>query len=86
MMVGDTKGNTGEQFRCSYHAWTFHHDGASMGGGQIIGEVKAAGGLAQWRAGPVPAQNTMAPAGGHAWRVWTPAAAEAFKRISASAR
>ena len=27
MICGDTKGNTGEQFRCSYHAWTFHHDG-----------------------------------------------------------
>ena len=27
MIVGDTKGNTGDQFRCSYHAWTFHHDG-----------------------------------------------------------
>ena len=21
------KGNTGDQFRCSYHAWTFQHDG-----------------------------------------------------------
>jgi phenylpropionate dioxygenase-like ring-hydroxylating dioxygenase large terminal subunit len=27
MICGDVKGNTGEQFRCSYHAWTFHHDG-----------------------------------------------------------
>ena len=27
MMVGDRHGNTGEFFRCSYHAWTFHHDG-----------------------------------------------------------
>jgi len=27
MIVGDRKGNTGDQFRCSYHAWTFHHDG-----------------------------------------------------------
>ena len=27
MMCGDRHGNTGEQFRCSYHAWTFHHDG-----------------------------------------------------------
>src|SRR3954463_2636582 len=27
MMCGDMKGNTGEFFRCSYHAWTFHHDG-----------------------------------------------------------
>src|SRR5260370_1299905 len=27
MICGDTKGNTGEFFRCSYHAWTFHHDG-----------------------------------------------------------
>jgi len=27
MIAGDTKGNTGEFFRCSYHAWTFHHDG-----------------------------------------------------------
>jgi phenylpropionate dioxygenase-like ring-hydroxylating dioxygenase large terminal subunit len=27
MMVGDRSGNTGEFFRCSYHAWTFHHDG-----------------------------------------------------------
>ncbi|MBM3355508.1 MAG: Rieske 2Fe-2S domain-containing protein, partial [Betaproteobacteria bacterium] len=27
MICGDMKGNTGEQFRCSYHAWTFHHDG-----------------------------------------------------------
>ncbi|MGH9576804.1 MAG: Rieske 2Fe-2S domain-containing protein, partial [Terriglobales bacterium] len=28
MICGDRKGNTGEFFRCSYHAWTFHHDGA----------------------------------------------------------
>src|SRR5438034_790956 len=27
MMCGDRKGNTGEFFRCSYHAWTFKHDG-----------------------------------------------------------
>jgi phenylpropionate dioxygenase-like ring-hydroxylating dioxygenase large terminal subunit len=27
MMCGDRRGNTGEFFRCSYHAWTFHHDG-----------------------------------------------------------
>lgn len=27
MLCGDRKGNTGEFFRCSYHAWTFHHDG-----------------------------------------------------------
>ena len=27
MIAGDRKGNTGEFFRCSYHAWTFHHDG-----------------------------------------------------------
>ena len=27
MICGDTKGNTGEHFRCSYHAWTFQHDG-----------------------------------------------------------
>src|SRR5258706_11695107 len=27
MICGDTKGNPGEFFRCSYHAWTFHHDG-----------------------------------------------------------
>src|SRR5512147_1524465 len=27
MICGDMKGNTGEQFRCSYHAWTFQHDG-----------------------------------------------------------
>ena len=27
MMVGDRYGNSGEFFRCSYHAWTFHHDG-----------------------------------------------------------
>ena len=27
MICGDTRGNTGEFFRCSYHAWTFHHDG-----------------------------------------------------------
>ena len=106
-----------------------------MGDGRIIGEIKAAGGLTQWRPGPVPAkvdgdnvareewrlaqswignpgrardvwlicgdqdsfypaaqmiapllpaQNTMAPAGGHAWRVWTPAAAEVFKRLGAA--
>ena len=28
MMCGDRHGNTGEFFRCSYHAWTFRHDGA----------------------------------------------------------
>ena len=27
MMCGDRNGNAGEFFRCSYHAWTFHHDG-----------------------------------------------------------
>jgi len=27
MMVGDRHGSSGEFFRCSYHAWTFHHDG-----------------------------------------------------------
>jgi phenylpropionate dioxygenase-like ring-hydroxylating dioxygenase large terminal subunit len=27
MMVGDRCGNAGEFFRCSYHAWTFRHDG-----------------------------------------------------------
>jgi phenylpropionate dioxygenase-like ring-hydroxylating dioxygenase large terminal subunit len=27
MMCGDRSGNAGEFFRCSYHAWTFHHDG-----------------------------------------------------------
>src|SRR5262245_54970220 len=27
MMVGDRHGNAGEFFRCSYHAWTFNHDG-----------------------------------------------------------
>ena len=27
MMCGDRHGNTGEFFRCSYHSWTFHHDG-----------------------------------------------------------
>ncbi|HZO03670.1 MAG TPA: Rieske 2Fe-2S domain-containing protein [Burkholderiales bacterium] len=27
MMVGDRHGNAGEFFRCSYHAWTFRHDG-----------------------------------------------------------
>jgi phenylpropionate dioxygenase-like ring-hydroxylating dioxygenase large terminal subunit len=27
MMCGDRYGNTGEFFRCSYHAWTFKHDG-----------------------------------------------------------
>jgi hypothetical protein len=106
-----------------------------MGDGKIIGEIKAAGGLAQWRPGPVPAkvdgdnvareewrlaqswlanagrardvwlicgdqdsfypaalmiapllpaQNTLSRAGGHAWRVWTPAAAEVFKRLGAA--
>jgi len=28
MICGDHAGNTGEFFRCSYHAWTFHHDGS----------------------------------------------------------
>ena len=28
MMCGDRHGNTGEFFRCSYHAWTFKHDGS----------------------------------------------------------
>ncbi|MFL6572034.1 MAG: aromatic ring-hydroxylating dioxygenase subunit alpha [Burkholderiales bacterium] len=28
MMVGDRHGSSGEFFRCSYHAWTFHHDGS----------------------------------------------------------
>ena len=28
MLCGDRHGNTGEFFRCSYHSWTFHHDGA----------------------------------------------------------
>jgi phenylpropionate dioxygenase-like ring-hydroxylating dioxygenase large terminal subunit len=28
MLCGDQRGNTGEFFRCSYHAWTFQHDGA----------------------------------------------------------
>jgi phenylpropionate dioxygenase-like ring-hydroxylating dioxygenase large terminal subunit len=28
MICGDHTGNTGEFFRCSYHAWTFHHDGS----------------------------------------------------------
>jgi phenylpropionate dioxygenase-like ring-hydroxylating dioxygenase large terminal subunit len=27
MICGDRHGNTGEFFRCSYHAWTFQHDG-----------------------------------------------------------
>jgi phenylpropionate dioxygenase-like ring-hydroxylating dioxygenase large terminal subunit len=27
MMCGDRHGNAGQFFRCSYHAWTFHHDG-----------------------------------------------------------
>jgi phenylpropionate dioxygenase-like ring-hydroxylating dioxygenase large terminal subunit len=27
LMVGDRHGNTGEFFRCSYHAWTFRHTG-----------------------------------------------------------
>src|SRR5260221_109680 len=27
MICGDVNGNTGDFFRCSYHAWTFHHDG-----------------------------------------------------------
>ncbi|MDW8467653.1 MAG: Rieske 2Fe-2S domain-containing protein [Burkholderiales bacterium] len=27
MLCGDQHGNTGAFFRCSYHAWTFHHDG-----------------------------------------------------------
>src|SRR5467141_675999 len=27
MMCGDRHGNAGEFFRCSYHAWTFQHDG-----------------------------------------------------------
>jgi phenylpropionate dioxygenase-like ring-hydroxylating dioxygenase large terminal subunit len=27
MICGDRCGNTGEFFRCSYHAWTFNHDG-----------------------------------------------------------
>ena len=27
MMCGDRHGSTGDFFRCSYHAWTFHHDG-----------------------------------------------------------
>lgn len=28
MICGDRHGNTGEFFRCSYHAWTFNHDGS----------------------------------------------------------
>src|SRR5512143_1095701 len=28
MLCGDRHGNTGEFFRCSYHAWTFNHDGS----------------------------------------------------------
>jgi phenylpropionate dioxygenase-like ring-hydroxylating dioxygenase large terminal subunit len=27
MMCGDRSGNTGRFFSCTYHAWTFHHDG-----------------------------------------------------------
>lgn len=27
MLCGNQAGNTGDFFRCSYHAWTFHHDG-----------------------------------------------------------
>lgn len=27
LVCGDAQGNTGEFFRCSYHAWTFRHDG-----------------------------------------------------------
>jgi phenylpropionate dioxygenase-like ring-hydroxylating dioxygenase large terminal subunit len=27
LMVGDRYGSSGEFFRCSYHAWSFHHDG-----------------------------------------------------------
>src|SRR5262245_61354233 len=27
MICGDRSGNAGEFFRCSYHSWTFHHDG-----------------------------------------------------------
>src|SRR4030081_2926059 len=27
MMCGDRSGSAGEFFRCSYHSWTFHHDG-----------------------------------------------------------
>ena len=27
MMCGDRRGNNGEFFSCSYHGWTFHHDG-----------------------------------------------------------
>jgi phenylpropionate dioxygenase-like ring-hydroxylating dioxygenase large terminal subunit len=27
MMCGDRHGSTGEFFRCSYHSWTFQHDG-----------------------------------------------------------
>ncbi len=27
MVCGNHHGSTGEFFRCSYHAWTFHHDG-----------------------------------------------------------
>ncbi len=27
MVCGERHGNTGDFFRCSYHAWTFHHDG-----------------------------------------------------------
>jgi phenylpropionate dioxygenase-like ring-hydroxylating dioxygenase large terminal subunit len=28
MLCGNQSGNTGDFFRCSYHAWTFHHDGS----------------------------------------------------------
>ena len=27
MICGDRSGNTGDFFSCSYHSWTFHHDG-----------------------------------------------------------
>ena len=27
MVCGERHGNAGDFFRCSYHAWTFHHDG-----------------------------------------------------------
>jgi enterochelin esterase-like enzyme len=106
-----------------------------MGDGALIEEIKAAGGLQRWNAGPVPAQvngdnvgreewrvaqswlanpararnvwlicgqqdqfhgaasmiapllpaqNYQAPQGGHAWRVWTPAAARAFAQIGSA--
>ena len=106
-----------------------------MGDGALIEEIKAAGGLQRWNAGPVPAQvngdnvgreewrvaqswladpararkiwlicgqqdqfhgaagmiapllpaeNYQAPPGGHAWRVWTPAATRAFAQIAAA--